>query len=102
VWSLEKDSGEEVGVNKNDLSKAVYDVHGGMSFADAQKIVDLILHIIKTKLSEGEKVLLSGFGCFRVVDRKDKRGVNPKTRKPILIPGRKAIKFKLSKSLRSL
>ena len=89
-------------MNKNDITKAVYEIHGGMSFADAQKIVDLILSIIKGRLVEGDKVLISGFGCFRVVTRKDRKGVDPQTGKPILIPGRKAVVFKPSKYLKSL
>jgi integration host factor subunit alpha len=86
-------------VNKDDLSKAVYDAHGGMSFADAQKMVDLILEIIKTMLLKGEKVSLSGFGSFRVVERKERKGVNPQTGSPIVIRGRKAITFKPSRDL---
>jgi DNA-binding protein HU-beta len=86
-------------VNKDDLSKAVYQAHGGMSFADAQKIVDTILETIKQRLTRGERVLLSGFGCFRVVDRKERKGVNPHTGDPIVIPGRKAITFRASKTL---
>jgi nucleoid DNA-binding protein len=83
-------------VNKDDLSKAVYNAHGGISYADAQKIVDSILGIIKERLTRGEKVLLSGFGSFRVVERKERRGVNPLTGEPIIIHGRKAITFKPS------
>jgi len=83
-------------VNKDDLTKAVYNAHGGMSYADAQRIVELILGIIKDRLRRGEKVLLSGFGCFRVVERKERKGVNPLTGGPITIRGRKAIVFKPS------
>ncbi len=89
-------------MNKNDLSKAVYDVHGGISYAEAQKIVDMIFSIIKRRLSQGEKVLISGFGCFRVVARKDRKGVNPQTGNALIIPGRKAVKFKPSKYLKSV
>lgn len=89
-------------MNKNDLSKAVYDAHGGMSYADAQKTIDLILDTIKARLTRGEKVLLSGFGCFRVVSRKDRKGINPKTGESIIIPGRKAIRFKPSRYLKSV
>jgi nucleoid DNA-binding protein len=89
-------------VNRNDLSKAVYEAHGGMSYANAQAVVGLIFDLIKSRLANGEKVLLSGFGCFRVVERKDRKGVNPKTGETIVIPGRKAIKFKPSKNIRSV
>ncbi len=84
------------------MSKAVHDIHGGLSYADAQKIVDLILDTIKERLVLGEKVLLSGFGCFRVVVRKDRKGINPKTGNSIIIPGRKAVRFKPSKYLKSV
>ena len=89
-------------MNKDDLSKAVYDAHGGMSFADARKTVDLILEIIKARLKRGEKVVLSGFGCFRVVKREDREGVNPQTGKHMIISGRKGIKFKPSKYMKSV
>jgi nucleoid DNA-binding protein len=89
-------------VNKYDISQAVHDIHGGMSHADALKIVDLILDTIKQRLVQGEKVVISGFGSFRTVRRKDKKGVNPRTGAPILIRGRKAVVFKPSKYLKSL
>ena len=93
-------SGTEV--NKNDISKAVHDAHGGMSHADALKVVDLILETIKQRLVQGEKVVISGFGCFRTVKRKDRKGVNPKTGISIIIQGKKAVVFKPSKYLKSL
>ncbi len=89
-------------MNKNDISKRVYEVHGGISYAEAQKIVDLVLETIKGRLARGEKVLLSGFGCFTVMLRKDKKGVNPQTGKPVIIPGRNSIKFKPSKYLKTI
>lgn len=89
-------------MNKNDISKKVYEAHGGLSYADAQKAVDLILETIKKRLSRGEKVLISGFGCFSVIRRKEKRGVNPRTGEPVLISGRNSVKFKPSKYLKTI
>ena len=89
-------------MNKNDISKRVYEAHGGISYAEAQKIVDLMMDIIKGRLSKGEKVLLSGFGCFRVMRRKEKKGVNPQTGEPVVIAGRNSVKFKPSKYLKSV
>ena len=89
-------------MNKNDISKRVYEAHGGISYAEAPKIVDLILDIIKERLLREEKVLLSGFGCFRVMGRKEKKGVNPQTGEPMVISSRKSIKFKPSKYLKSV
>jgi len=89
-------------VNKNDITRSVYEIHGGISFADARKIVDLILSIIKERLVDGDKVLISGFGSFRVVNRKERRGVDPQTGMPMVIPGRKVVVFRPSKYLKSL
>jgi nucleoid DNA-binding protein len=89
-------------MNKQDISRKVYEAHGGLAYADAQKIVDLILDKIKYRLSRGEKVLLSGFGCFSVQRRRDKKGINPQTGEAVLIPGRNAVKFKPSKYLKSI
>jgi nucleoid DNA-binding protein len=97
-----KDRFQSRDVNKNDIGKAIHDVHGGMSYADALKIVDRILDTIKQRLVRNEKVVITGFGCFRVVVRKDRKGVNPKTGEAMVVPGRKAIIFKPSKYLKSL
>jgi len=89
-------------MNKNDISKKVYETHGGLSYSDSQKIVDLVLETIKRRLVRGEKVLITGFGCFSVMQRKDKKGVNPQTGESVIIPGRNAIKFKPSKYLKTI
>jgi nucleoid DNA-binding protein len=89
-------------VNKDHLTDAIYRAHGGMSYADARMIVDLILTIIKARLKLGEKVVLSGFGTFRVVSRRDRKGVNPQTGSEMVIRGKKAVSFKPSKYLKSV
>jgi len=89
-------------MNKDEISRRVYEAHGGLAYADSRKIVDLILNTIKGRLAGGEKVLLSGFGCFTVRRRKDKKGVNPHTGQSITIPGRNTVKFKPSKYLKTV
>jgi nucleoid DNA-binding protein len=89
-------------VNRNDLARAVYEVHGGLSQAESQRIVDGIFEMIRERLLHGEKVLLSGFGCFRVRTRRERRGVNPQTGESIVVPGRKAIIFKPARHLKSV
>jgi len=89
-------------VNKNDLSKVVYEVHGGIPFAEAQRIVDVMLDTMKARLARGEKVLLSGFGCFRVVERRERKGVDPQSGRPIVSGRRRALTFKASKRLKAL
>jgi len=87
-------------MNKNDIGKKIYEAHGGLSYVETQKAINFILETIKDRLSHGEKVLLSGFGCFYVTQRKTKRGANPQTGKPMIIQGRNSVKFKPSKYLK--
>jgi DNA-binding protein HU-beta len=89
-------------MNKNDIGKKVHEAHGGLSYVEARKVVNLLFEIIKARLSKGEKVLISGFGCFSVQRRKEKRGVNPQTGAPTIIRGRNAVKFKPSKYLKTI
>lgn len=46
---------------------------------DAHAVVDRILSAIVSGLKEEEKVMLSGFGTFRIVKKKARRGRNPRT-----------------------
>jgi len=65
-------------------------------------MADVMLEIIKGRLARGEKVLITGFGCFSIMKRRDKKGVNPQTGEPIIIPGKNAVKFKPSKYLETI
>ena len=89
-------------MNKNDISKKIYEAHGGLSYVETQKIINFILETMKNRLAHGEKVLLSGFGSFYVEQRKTKRGVNPQTGAPLIISGRNAVKFKPSKHFKTI
>ena len=89
-------------MNKNDISRKIHEAHGGLSYIEAQKIINFILETIKERLARGEKVLLSSFGCFYVTQRKTKLGANPQTGVPMVIPGRNSVKFKPSKYLKTI
>jgi DNA-binding protein HU-beta len=89
-------------MKKNDIGKKVHEAHGGLSYAETRKIINFILETIKDRLSRGEKVLLSGFGCFYVTQRKTRGGANPQTGMPMVIPGRNLVKFKPSKYLKTI
>jgi len=89
-------------MNKDEITKKVYEAYGGLAFADVRKVVSLIFETIKGRLSQGERVVLSGFGSFTVQRRKDKKGHNPQTGDSIIIPGRNTVKFKPSKYLKTL
>jgi len=60
------------------------------------EIVESLLEIIKSKLSEGEDVLISGFGKFCVKEKKERRGRNPATGEDLMLGSRKVVTFKCS------
>lgn len=67
----------------------------------AKEFADKFLDIIKRALAAGETVEFRNFGVFKVVTRKERKGRNPKHPEQgvLIIPARKAVKFKSSKKL---
>lgn len=80
-------------MNKTDFIGAVA-AKSGLSKTDAKKAVDAFVETVSEELKEGGKVALLGFGTFSVSEKSARKGVNPKTKQPIDIPARKAVKFK--------
>jgi len=66
----------------------------------AREAIDALLGEIERKLQKGEKVVLSGFGTFKVTKVKDKKGRNPQTGNDLVIKGHRAVRFLVSKSLK--
>ena len=59
----------------------------------AGKALALITDSIAQSIRKGQKVSLVGFGTFSVVQRKARKGRNPRTGKEIKIAAKKAPKF---------
>jgi integration host factor subunit alpha len=64
------------------------------------EIVEILLELIKSALESGNDVMISGFGKFRVKNKKKRRGRNPATGKDIVLAPRKVIAFKWSEKLK--
>lgn len=65
---------------------------------DAKKAVDKIFEKIKEKLKAGEKVVISGFGTFRVVEHLPAVRRNPRTNEKVMVGPLKKVRFKPSKT----
>ena len=50
-----------------------------LSKVEVKHLVDTLFEKIESKLQEGEKVVLSGFGVFSVVNVAERVGRNPRT-----------------------
>jgi len=55
---------------------------------------------IKNSLVNDEEVKISGFGNFKILNKKERPGRNPKTGEPALISARKVVTFKAGQKLR--
>lgn len=80
-------------MNKSDFISTVAET-SGLSKADAKKAVNAFIETVANELKKGEKVTFPGFGSFSVTERAARNGVNPRTKQPIEIQARKAVKFK--------
>ena len=86
-------------MNKREL---IEEVAGktGLTKKDTGNVIDALTDTVKKALSKGEKVTLVGFGTFQVIEKKVRRGINPRTRETIRIPAKKVPKFRAGKGLR--
>lgn len=64
------------------------------------RILDEFLEGFVGLLRKGKKVTLGGFGTFRVLRRKPRRGRNPRTGEPLTIPSALVVRFRAGAGLR--
>lgn len=86
-------------MTKADLVEAVYRIHGGLSRKEAADVVEQLIDSIKQVLLRGDRVQISGFGCFEVVRRRSRKGRNPQTGDVIAISERQSLVFRPSRIL---
>ena len=85
--------------NKDDLIQAIIR-KVGLSKRQAIESLMVVLDEITKSLSKGEEVVLTGFGKFKVSQRKERTGRNPKTGEKIKISARKVPVFKPGQTLK--
>ncbi|MDR0665720.1 MAG: HU family DNA-binding protein [Helicobacteraceae bacterium] len=71
-----------------------------LSKVDAEKALNATLETIIGTLKKGDSVQFVGFGSFEVRTRAARTGINPKTKKEIKIPSKKAVAFKAGKKFK--
>lgn len=84
-------------MNRLDIIKAVSEVL--TTKGEAASAVRKIFDVITNSLRNGEKVVISNFGTFRVKSRRPRQGRNPKTGDIVSVPSRRGIRFKASKNV---
>lgn len=86
-------------MTKADLVETVADA-ADVPRKQADEVVQVILESIITALHRAEKVELRGFGSFRIRQRGERTGRNPKTGEQVYVPPKKIPYFKPGKHLR--
>jgi len=72
----------------------------GISKKQGAEMLDALFEEITRVIKSGDKVNISGFGIFRVADRKAREARNPKTGETVQVKASKAPKFRASKVLK--
>lgn len=74
----------------------------GISRAQAEAVVAMVLQSLTEALQDGEAIELRGFGSFGVRQRRPRMGRNPKTGEQVSIPAKRVPFFKPGKALKDL
>ena len=86
-------------MNKNELIEQVAGKIG-LTKSAVTDVVEAVLEAITGTLVGGEEVRLTGFGSFRISERKASEGRNPRTGETIKIEAAKNIKFRQGTDLK--
>ena len=84
---------------KSELVQKFCNMYPNLLRKDVEKILKIIFSEITKSLCRDEKIEIRGFGTYKITIRKARIGRNPKTEKTIQIPEKKAIKWKMSKTM---
>lgn len=83
----------------NITRKKLYNrIHQNLGFSKniSSQIVDDFFELLIDELIKKKEVKISSFGTFKVIDKKERIGRNPKTKVVAKICARKIVKFKPS------
>ena len=86
-------------ITKLDLVNHLHDTLG-LNKVESKELVEAFFQEIKQSLKNSEDVKISGFGNFKILNKKERPGRNPKTGEPVTISTRKVVTFKASQKLR--
>jgi integration host factor subunit alpha len=86
-------------VTRNDFAEVIHQLVG-LSKAEGYAMTDLIFSEISESLKRGEEVKISGFGTFKILNKRERIGRNPKTGETAIISARKTVSFHPSAKLK--
>ena len=72
----------------------------GLSSAESYNLVGLFFSEIAESLVRGEEVKVTGLGTFKILNKKERVGRNPRTCEAAVIPARRTVSFRPSTEFR--
>ena len=84
-------------LTKKDISKKI-NLEIGLSKSYANKITDNLIFILKD-LIKNKEINIKNFASFKIIEKKERVGRNPKNDASYLIKARKSLSFKTSQNL---
>jgi len=86
-------------LTKAELAEMLFE-RVGLNKREAKDLVEMFFLEIRSALSQGDSVKLSGFGNFQVRNKPARPGRNPKTGEMIPIAARRVVTFHASQKLK--
>ena len=88
-----------MGLTKDKLTNLLQ-TQVGLDRKTSTDLLESLLNIMKDTLTQGEDLLITGFGKFSVRQKKARRGRNPQTSEDLILGPRKVLVFRASGVLR--
>jgi len=85
---------------RSQLVQKLAELHPDLHGAEVDRIVDIVFDSISTRLAEGGRVELRGFGAFTTRARDARTGRNPRTGTSVSVPPKRVPHFKPGKEMR--
>jgi integration host factor subunit beta len=85
---------------RSELVQALAAENPDLRAEEVEQVVDIFFDEIITRLSEGGRVELRGFGTFSTRQRDARTGRNPRTGEAVSVPSKKVPYFKPGKEMR--
>lgn len=79
-------------MNKSQLISAVAE-KTSVPKGDVKRVFDALFDLTEQKLSEDEKIVISGFGVFSTIHVSERVGRNPRTGEQVRIAARRMVRF---------
>jgi DNA-binding protein HU-beta len=86
-------------MNRTDVANAVADTMG-ISKIQASELTKLVFNTVKESIIAGDQVAIADFGVFKIKEKAERTGRNPKTGEALVIPAKSVVKFSASKDFR--